>query len=190
MTKSYEKILTFLHKEDKEAITLMCGDMGVGFSDVISPCCGDNDYWISGNHDNHDACLGIKGYLGDYGVIDVGVKAFFIRGAYSTDRYHRTENIDWWRCEQLSQEKCNEAIELYAKEKPDLVISHDCPKQVHHLVCAFGREGSRTGETLTKLFEIHSPKFWIFGHHHNHSQHVVNGTTFTCLGELKWKKIC
>lgn len=191
MTKSYVRLLRNIRKFDKEAITFQVGDMGVGFSDVAPPECSPNDFWISGNHDNHEACLGIAGYLGDFGFKEIsGRKIFWVRGAKSTDREHRTENEDWWACEQLSYAKLTEAVALYEQVKPDIVISHECPSQARPFVCMFGRDGGDTLQALTMMYSTHQPKVWAFGHHHYHSQHELGDTLFTCCGELRWKKLC
>lgn len=188
--KSYEKLLASIHKGDADAYTLQVGDMGMGFSDSIDPNVPtDRDFWITGNHDNCDVCINVKGYLGDFGWKEIlGQKIFWIRGAMSTDKEHRTPGITWWDNEELPYRLLNYAIDLYREVEPEIVISHDCPAQLRREHFNH-RDWGRTVEALGQMLNNHSPKVWAFGHHHISLDRQVFGTRFVCLPELGWKKL-
>jgi len=166
--------------------------MAIGFAGVRAPKCQKNDFFIAGNHDDAKACELIDGYLGDFGYKEVlGKKVFWIRGALSTDRFHpdgdRVEGVDWWAYEELNYQQLTAAVALYKTIRPDIVISHDCPKQMRKY---FGeRDGGITLDALSTMFDIHNPEFWVHGHHHVQMITKVEETHFFSLGELQEKKI-
>jgi predicted phosphodiesterase len=80
----------------------------------------------------------------------------------------------------------SDVLELYEKEKPDVVISHDCPDSVKlDIMKHDGIIKSRTGLLLQMMYEIHSPDLWVFGHHHKSCKSRIHGTNFVCLNELE-----
>ena len=187
--KTYEGILNRIRKDDPDAYTLQVGDMAVGFKGTPVPQCGDKDFWIAGNHDDALICEKCKGNLGDFGIKMIGeYKLFFLRGAASTDKAWRTEGETWWAYEELTYAQLQEAIVLYQQEKPDLMISHDCPTPMRQCVAPF-REGGRTVEALTQMLEIHKPKVWASGHHHQHFQMDVDGCKLMCVATCCYKKM-
>lgn len=173
--------------------TLQVGDMGVGFRQngewISTDSLRDTDRWIHGNHDNPDMCVGQKGYLGRFGVSHEGV--FFVSGAFSVDAFYRRSGIDWWYNEQLNWEELEQAIDLYKETKPEIVATHDCPRSLYQMMLnKIGKpEGplyeSSTSHALEKMFSIHQPKVWVFGHWHRSVDEMVGNTRFICLNELE-----
>ena len=106
-----------------------------------------------------------------------------IRGAFSVDRVSRTEGLDWFANEEISYGDWYPIMDEYELRKPEIVISHDCPQYMRHLLFGIDQK-SITTSGLQSLFELHQPKLWIFGHHHTHIDEVYNGTRFICLKEL------
>lgn len=187
--ESYEKLLVSIRKQDKEAITFQVGDMGVGFKGVNYPKVTPNDYWIAGNHDDALVCEKCPGNLGDYGHKIINErKIFWVRGALSIDRAMRVEGETWWAYEELTYQQLNDAVSLYKEIKPDIVISHDCPRQLHAEHYRY-KESGRTVEALGVMLEAHSPTKWVYGHYHVHYDNTIFGTRFICLAELQHKKI-
>lgn len=142
---------------------------------------------IGGNHDNYDAIIKMPHYLGDFGEAEVGgYKFFFVRGERSVDWMYRTEGVTWWRNEELTIEDGYRAIQAYEAAKPDVVISHGCPTAVLNVFITnpMKLEPSRTTCLLQRMYEVHQPRVWIFGHHHNSMQYKHHETLFRCLGEL------
>lgn len=133
-----------------------------------------------GNHDD-TAFVGSPHSTGHYNLWQ-GV--FTIRGAFSIDRWHRTEGKDWWADEELSYAQWQTCIDAYTAIKPDVVVSHDCPAEIR--AALFGiTDKNITSDGLQACFEQHQPRLWVFGHHHKSVSMEVNGTTFRCLNELE-----
>lgn len=205
--------------------SIQLGDMGIGFYDVNLPTeQSENHKFIRGNHDNPDECRKHPAYLGEFGAFEKeGVKYFFVSGAWSIDYAHRVPGISWWAEEELSHDQLEEATKLYEKTKPDVVLTHDAPISAAKLVVErfspfyiIGVDGKhkgdylpqRTNEALEVMWRLHQPKLWIFGHHHNNWNALLelkdgeallldegmryinklpdgNATIFVCMAELE-----
>ena len=179
----YKNILDSL---PKNSVSIQLGDMGLGFSklfDKYYPENFPNAYFIRGNHDNPKKCSEYKNYLGDYGY-NTNLGVFYISGAFSIDRAFRTEDIDWWKIEELSYFEFNKMIEMYKEIKPDVVISHDCPSIVYHHVVKGDFKNNSTSSALSCAFGEHQPKVWIFAHHHQNVEFVHKETQFYCVDSL------
>jgi hypothetical protein len=97
----------------------------------------------------------------------------------------------WWPDEELSREELERAEALFARHKSKIVISHECPTSVARIVLraaggGFAGDGepSRTAKSLQRMFEMHPPEYWIFGHYHLDRILTLEGTTFRCCAEL------
>lgn len=182
-----------------EGPTIQIGDFGIGF--------GQSDYWherinlhmadrhhrfIRGNHDNPAKCKEMVGWIKD-GTVENDV--MFIGGAWSIDNpnappgwYKRTVDVDWWHDEECSDEQFAQMLDTYSVVKPRVMITHDCPHNIAgHMFWDTGflkgpRYNTRTGDFLQKLFEIHQPDEWYFGHWHHTMQYKHGRTMFHCLG--------
>lgn len=184
--------------------TVQVGDLGVGFrrfggwrdgSYLSNPyydlMVATNAWFIRGNHDNPGVCRNHKRCISDghHETTQKGTKVMFIGGAFSIDRGFRKEGYDWWVDEELSQEEMWKFAEEYAKIKPDMMVSHDCPitavqaMHSHHMF-----DNSRTQQFLQSLWNEHKPKLWVYGHHHMSFDEIIEGTQFVCLAELKWRE--
>jgi hypothetical protein len=179
---------TGLLKLYKDQPSIQVGDFGIGFGFGVSgePMPIPNHWFIRGNHDNPEKCRERSDYLGEFGYReDLGI--FFVSGAFSIDRYLRTEGVDWWPDEELDYRQSLEAITLYEKIKPEIVVTHDCPnscgtfvKPAHKVLIP-----SATGEMLEQMYQIYAPKIWIFGHYHVPFSKIIDKTTFIGLAELE-----
>lgn len=168
--------------------SIQLGDLGFDYSllDQLDPA---RHRFLPGNHDNYAALP--PHALGDYGVWKVpdaepeglSGEIFLVRGAFSIDRSSRTENVDWFAQEELSDEQIAQAIAFYAEVKPDSVVSHDSPTSLLPYVTNY-RPNARTNQSLQKMLDIHRPKRWFFAHHHFTWGKEIDGTLFMCLGEL------
>lgn len=179
-----------LHPEET---FIQVGDLGLGFPKSQSPDFPKHFSFIRGNHDQPAMCRRHPRYLGDYGVTEIeGHKVFFMSGAWSIDRAMRTEHIDWWAEEELSNPELDAACNLYVKEKPEIVITHDAPQSIawlmlnQSMIGGWGQDSfgtpvvTRTGEALTAMFDAYQPKLWMFGHWHRSFVKNWNGTKFIC----------
>jgi len=186
----------FFLKDVERSIQL--GDFGIGM--------GPEQYWhdkvnayhahgnhrfIRGNHDNPHKCKDeMVGYIPD-GTIENDV--MFVGGAWSIDKDYRNPGIDWWRDEECSNDEFEEFLSLYEINKPRVMITHDGPTLAsYYMFLSSGRSTyagnvmylTKTAEYLQRMFEIHQPEEWYFGHWHHSVQMNINGTKFTCLGIL------
>lgn len=191
----------YRNKVRKMSSSVQLGDFGFVYTSLngLNP---DLHKIIGGNHDNYDLIYQVPHYLGDFGrtIVD-GIDFFFIRGEKSIDQKGRIEfpqnhlghsvldKKNWWKEEELGMVECYAALELFEKEKPDLVMSHGCPLSI---VPFFANENlanqiqgsSRTAQILQAMFEVHQPSLWIFGHYHQTKSLVAGKTKFQCLAEL------
>lgn len=175
--------------------SLQLGDFGLGFRDTMSfPDMSDvkgKHRFIRGNHDNPAVCRADKFYAGDYGVMEGSFidgcfdKLFFISGAWSIDQAWRTENISWWKDEQLSCEELADAINKYKEVEPDVVCSHDCPTVVLNYLYPGRVIPTRTSQAMDEMFLSRKPSYWIFAHHHVSWRKNIDGCTFICLNEME-----
>lgn len=154
---------------------------------------------LGGNHDDY-SCIkenNIPHMLGDFGVYKIdGLpfdgKIFFARGAYSIDKAYRRQGVSWWPEEELTIEQGHRALDLYEKEKPQIVITHEAPKSLIDLGIVGLPEikiETRTGTLLQSMLEIHRPLLWIHGHHHCLVDNIIKNTRFICLPELGFCEI-
>jgi len=149
---------------------------------------------IPGNHDdyhyiNESARAKEWTFGADYGVREFnGLNFFFLRGAWSIDKSYRTPTFDWWEEEEIKEDDLELAIQEFIDVKPDIMITHECPGQQYDGISQilFGKlwRINRTAQALQRMWEIHKPKLWIFGHWHKTGSWNIRGTEFVCLGEL------
>jgi predicted phosphodiesterase len=141
---------------------------------------------VAGNHDDVLTARNTRPFLGDFGDLAErlpGISGvFFVRGAFSIDRDMRIQGRDWWPEEELSDERLREAGEFYAAMRPRVVISHEAPLVVNHVLYGAETISSRTALALFRMLQIHEPKRWYFGHHHVSWERQLGGTTFRALG--------
>lgn len=173
----------YLNLIKKAEYSLQLGDMGFNYSPLANVD-SDKHRVIGGNHDNYDNLT--KHFLGDFGVVEVPFNYFFIRGELSVDKKYRVPNVSWWQAEEMTTARMNECISAYAKVKPELVFSHGCPHVVFHefITNTWKLTPSNTSQMLTECFNIHQPRVWVFGHHHQTKRVKYGNTIFQCLNEL------
>ena len=138
-----------------------------------------------------------ENFIGNFGIWQVpetkpggdhGNFIFFVRGAWSIDFAYRTLGRDIWENEELTQDEFERAFQMYSETKPSIVVTHTCPQLLDdHLEFDFGNGcavKTRTGVNLQRMFDIHKPKLWVFGHHHQEFDKIIDGCRFVCLDEL------
>ena len=187
----FVKALKFVsdNNTDSEHI-IQVGDYGVGFSGVEWDKKADqfnkenNIRFIRGNHDSPDQCKTMETWIPD-GHVENGI--MFVGGAWSIDQHRRIPGVSWWHDEELSDRAFDHIIEKYLDEKPEVMVTHDCPHNIAQLI--FYHLGyikkTRTSGWFEYMYERHQPKAWIFGHwHEKHYRRVLkngNETWFRCL---------
>ena len=180
----------------KSEYSLQIGDMGFNyeFLNNVDPL---HHKFIGGNHDNYDVIEECDNALGDFGVWSIPTfgDVFFVRGAWSIDWKMRTPGVDFWPDEELSMQKCAEALELYTAIRPKMIVTHGCPLEVVQYVtnpifaanCGYTESviKTRTSQLLQAMTEVHRPKIHIFGHFHVNFDSWIDGTRYICLGECE-----
>lgn len=137
---------------------------------------------LFGNHDYYPY-LKLPYSLRNFSFMNLG-EIMTIRGAFSIDKKYRTEGLDWFHNEELNYNEMQVAIDQYIKNKPKIVISHDCPHTIRKQLFNI-HDKSITSDGLQMMFESHQPDIWFFGHHHCKKREIINGTKFICLSELE-----
>lgn len=147
--------------------------------------------------DEHNICFGNHDYMpyvymphscSDWEVRDGG-KIMIIRGALSIDAFMREQGVDWFPNEEMSYKEMESCVATYEMFKPEIVISHTCPRNIKHKLFGLYDKPCITEQGLQVMFNSHQPKKWIFGHFHESIQQEVNGTLFQCLNELEYVDI-
>lgn len=183
--KQYTKIV----KECEESVQV--GDFGMGFSHKHPwEYKKDQDFYkshrfIRGNHDSPSHCARAKWWIPD-GTIEN--KIMYIGGAFSIDQAWRQEGVTWWRDEELSIEALNTFIDKYEREKPDVMVTHEAPEYIIRDTMTWYDKmefPSRTRQAFQAMWEIHSPKVWVFGHWHTSVDREIADCRFICLNELE-----
>lgn len=184
--------------------TIQVGDLGLGFRRVGGYRDGSfttnppharmvagGHRFIRGNHDNPSVCRQHSQCIQD-GTIEDGV--MFVGGAVSVDKEWRQPGYNWWEDEELSYRELSIVVDTYARNKPRVMVTHDCPEEIASVMCAHsGRKKldwpSRTRDALQAMLCMHSPKLWVFGHWHFSFDATANGTRFVCLAELECRDL-
>lgn len=197
--RRYENIL-----KKSTCPSVQVGDMGMGFyrmgHDGREACTNASHSamvkhggrFIRGNHDNPNVCRNHSQWIKDGSIEMIGdSKVMFIGGAWSIDADRRVPGMSWWEDEQCSMAELSRFTEIYRDEKPDVMVTHDCPNLIsqHYFLNAHKPYiPTRTDQVLQAMFEEFAPKLWIFGHWHislSANNALTNGCQFICLGELE-----
>ena len=194
--------------------SIQIGDMGFDYK-PLNVIDHNKHKFFSGNHDSLDQYYSsphviestiTTGMSRDYGTATHGgLDFFFLRGGFSIDWKQRQKSYlmggakSYWDNEELSMEEMEMALWQYQKMKPDVVITHECPRSISQYVGdnkileMFGynpqRFTTKTSELLEMMFQSHQPKRWYFGHYHNNWASKINGTWFTCIDELSYVEL-
>ncbi len=98
-----------------------------------------------------------------------GIRVFTMGGAYSIDKYMRSEGFSWWRAELPTSEEYREAaanLERVGMEV-DIILTHTAPREI---IRRMGKEPDLHDMELTGFLEwvMYEVRFkkWYFGHWH------------------------
>ena len=156
--------------------TIQVGDFGFGFEPIPNDL-RETDRIVRGNHDNLTIAKTCPNWIPD-GTVESNM--MFVGGAFSVDRWRRIEGVDWWADEELSIHELGQMINIYEVAKPEIMVTHDCPGNMCHIMNCYENE-SRTNQAFDAMLDIHRPTLWIFGHYHDSRRFTVAGTEFICL---------
>lgn len=148
-------------------------------SSGLSP---DKHKILGGNHEHYPSYFESKYSLGNFGVLTHGgISFFYLRGAKSIDKYNRVEGVDWFQEEEIDYRVMSWALDVYAMERPSIVITHDCPLSIKRQLIG-GTCRDATSYLLQSMLDIHKPDAWYFGHHHRSWRSGI----FRCLNILEY----
>lgn len=195
---TYNNIVTDLQ------CSVQLGDFGFSYSCITAD--PQRHKILGGNHDNYDEYPKIPYSLPHYGSLTLGgVNFSFIRGGFSIDKHMRvkyevtTGQKVWWEEEQLDKETMMKAHAFYCYAKPEIMISHSCPRSVANkignpsILLYYGHDpytfSTDTQDLLQDCLNFHQPKIWIFGHFHKYLRNVkLKGckTSFNCVESVSY----
>lgn len=196
--------LNELINKKKPKIVICCGDFGYWprfpwFNENVIKTQGAKIYWCDGNHEDHwslaqresNEILPDVFYMsrGSTLVLPDGRTAMFMGGAESIDKNVRTEGLDWFREEIITQKDLYDLPDV----KVDIFITHTCPVElVHDLTQFYPEKGIEPSNyALSELRKKYKPDLWFFGHWHVYREGILFGTKWHCLsyprqGERWW----
>ena len=182
-------------KLTKDDYLILLGDCGICWADGINDSYVKQTLinlpittlWIDGNHENFDLINeydieewnGGKVHFIDDSIIHLmrgqvfkinDLSFFTFGGAYSTDKYNRTEGINWWREEIPSKEDYQEGFKNLKihHNKIDYILTHTAPYEV---IIGLGIDLDCDDEEvlphyLQQIADNIDFKEWMFGHFH------------------------
>jgi len=157
-------------------IVLACGDFGYWpkFASSGTPKPGSGKiYFCDGNHEDHWSLRDLANrevwpntfYMprGSHLVLPDGRRVMFIGGAASVDREWRTEGVDWFKEELITEQQAFDLPDVPV----DIVVSHTCPSQWVDSVHSGGVEvRDPSTMALSHALNKYQPRQWYFGHWH------------------------
>jgi hypothetical protein len=178
--------------------SIQLGDVFLGRPDVCLPSMDRRHTFLQGDHDNPTLCATHENFLGRFGYLPDD-NLIFVSGAQTASWRVLGSSKFWCSDEQLSEAEFQEAIELYAKVRPRILIAHEFPQEAvpdllrglvgNYFAAKADCITSRTCVVLQRMLDTHRPERFYGGHYHISRELVLNGTTFRCLGELEMSLI-
>lgn len=159
-------------------------------------------FWVDGNHEDHsrfaefnDPARPMTTHLPrGHRWTWWGKRFMALGGAFSVDRFCRTEGVDWWPGEKLSEDDVARASRDDGTPV-DVVVAHDCPTGVHipgvgadwgtqhrgvfpdHMLY----QASLHRDEVRKVYDATRPGLWAHGHYHRMYGFEQDGTKFLGL---------
>ncbi len=163
-----------------DATIVQVGDFGVGFipMDILMNM-PKNFKFFAGNHDCRRLCHFLPSNLGDYG--EAFDRFFFVSGADSIDKPYRTEGIDWWNDEELTQTQAGWCLNQWRDSSVNVLVSHDLPQSFAEGYKSI-YDKTLTRNLLQSMIDCRKPNMIIYGHHHRSQRMVYNGIKVMELG--------
>lgn len=146
-------------------------------------------YWLDGNHENFDQ-LDLDGgawqpgitYMPRGSVLEIdGKRLMFFGGAYSVDKYNRTEHLSWWRQESITYTQVQKTLET-VNGPIDALFTHEHATSIPYSNKYKDEiiETHADRNALQVILHRYQPKFYFFGHHHDRGSGELNGMKWTC----------
>jgi predicted phosphodiesterase len=129
-------------------------------------------------------------------------KIGFLGGALHVDRPQKHNLLTRFPNYILRRHR-EQAVALFNREKPELIVTHSCPAGIgigvrgspdlehgvtEHVVKAGFDPGPQDDCGETELAQLwhglrYRPRGWVFGHFHSTHEAIVEGTHFVCVGD-------
>jgi Icc-related predicted phosphoesterase len=187
--------LNELISKKRPELVICCGDFGfwpnVPWGSPLSniKTQGAKILWCDGNHEDHwslkerttDELAPNIFYMprGSIYKLEDGRNIMFMGGAHSIDMEMRTEGVDWFREEVITQRDLYDLPQV----KVDIFITHTCPEELVHDLIKYNsfKKNEPSNTALSELWRIYKPGLWIFGHWHVYKEGMLFGTKWHCL---------
>lgn len=179
----------FIDGLDEIKNLVFLGDIGFGFMNVRRFLIqldaqipkGINCYFLRGNHDNpaywvEDKAKEINEKVSRFHMIPDGTileihgkKYLCIGGGISVDRHQRTEDVSYWKGEEITEPNVDE--EIYG------ILSHTgftppIMTHKHFFMVQYedvAEDCQKEQDALERLYRKYKPKVWYNGHFHIHT---------------------
>lgn len=166
----YTVLLKEYAKKDFD-LMLSVGDLGLDYTTVKRHLDPDFFKVVGGNHDNYDTLVELPHYLGNYGLVPgTSGRAFFVRGANSTDKEFGVPGINWWPEEQLNMLQCEACLGEWERvgESVSLLVTHTCSRDYTALLIPDENplHPCNTSHLISQMYRVHPPPTHVFGHFH------------------------
>jgi predicted phosphodiesterase len=191
----FSKLNALINKKKPE-IVICCGDFGywpnkpwaAPLSNIEPQGC--KILWCDGNHEDHWALRDrttdelepniIYMPRGSTFELEDGRTIFFMGGADSIDKAHRTLGDSWFPEEVVRG--CD--LQNLPDVNVDIFITHTCPMELVNEMLEFNSSkfGDPSPRELTELWKIYKPDLWFFGHWHVYKEMDMFGTKCYALG--------
>lgn len=181
----------------KESNVIIAGDFGYWpnfspFSLKFIHMNGCHIYFCPGNHENWDALRNFE-QNSNKRIIEIFPNIFyctfgsvlnienynimFCGGADSIDKGNRTEGINWFREEIITE---HDMYSLPERNDIDIIISHTGPRKIIEILNpSFGyRVYDQSCDRLSWIWKHYNPKLWIFAHFHQYGMIKFGKTLF------------
>lgn len=190
--------LNVLINRKRPDLIICCGDFGYWprqkYAKQLSDIKNYNTkiLWLDGNHEDHwairdrttdELAPGII-YMprGSTYTLPDGRNILFMGGAESIDKHYRTEGVDWFREEIISESDFRKLPHPFEKNI-DIVMSHTCPLELVPTMRQFysTKPAEPSNKALSEILDKFKPDLWYFGHWHKYLKAKIGDTTFYAL---------
>jgi hypothetical protein len=181
------------YKKNNFDFMISVGDLGVDENySYLKTIVSDNFKLVAGNHEDYSVLEKYDFYLGDFGLVPgTNGKVYFVRGAETPNYNSKSPKVNWWPQEKLDLDQMEACLVDWERNcaNVELLVSHTCPREFTTLLIQPGETlGScPTEHLLSRMREIWTPTFHVFGHYHKNWHTIVNTKDLT--GQIKTSKI-
>jgi Calcineurin-like phosphoesterase len=123
-----DRYLSLLATLPPGARSIALGDMYIGRPGVSLPPMEPRHTFLQGNHDDPARCKAHPNFLGRFGYLPDD-DVFYVSGAQTASWRVLQNSKYWYADEELSEAEFEQAIDLYTKVRPRVLIAHEFPQE-------------------------------------------------------------